>query len=233
MNGITIWMALVDTIPVVFFLLATMVLIKDFGAEADKGKIMDYTFISGGALMLFGGAMLKLGWKFAYALNICDYYTLTESFFPMQTIGFAMLGMGVLGYLRDDNKKAIIARSIFGGLIGILFVAITIMFTSGAKAEAVLEANQVLPYESHMPFLLCTFIGFMVTLVAFMVIAFRRKAKVWAIAFFVCVIFFIVQAITGSMFDGTPGMHWIAQCSNIVAQSALWLGTKGIYKAKK
>lgn len=235
MNGITVWMAFVDAIPVAVFLLAALQLIRDFGEEIQGGSskgLTDFLFVSSGCLMLFGGALLKLGWKFLYALNVCDYDTLSESFFPMQTIGFAMFGMGVLGHLCQRERTARFAYSIFGGVIGLAFLAITWMFTSGAKAEAILEVNQVLPYESHMPFLLCTFLGFMVTLVALILLGVRRKAKLWPLAFLVCMIFFIVQAVAGSMFDGSSVMHWVAQCANIVAQSGLLAGAYGIYRYK-
>lgn len=69
MNGITLWMAFVDAIPVFIFLAAALILIKDF--ENSKG----YGFIMAGTFMLFGGAILKVAWKTMYALDLCDYYT--------------------------------------------------------------------------------------------------------------------------------------------------------------
>ena len=65
-----------------------------------------------------------------------------------------------------------------------------------------------------------------------MVIAFKRNAKVYSIAFVFSMIFMIAEAIIGSMFNGTPEMHWVAQIVHIFAEVGLFIGATGIYKAK-
>ena len=97
MNGITLWMAFVDAIPVVVFLFAALTIMKDFGEDIKEKSLSNYTLFTARALMLFAGAILKVAWKTMYALNICDYTTFSESFFPMQTLGFCMAAMGVIG----------------------------------------------------------------------------------------------------------------------------------------
>lgn len=93
MNGITLWMAFVDAVPVVVFLVATLTLLKHWKSEKTDNDIVSYGFFASGTFMLFGGAILKVAWKTLYALNVCDYYTLSESFFPMQTIGFVLFNL--------------------------------------------------------------------------------------------------------------------------------------------
>ena len=240
MNGITLWVAFVDAVPAVIFLIASLILMKDFRddikfSNGAKG-LWDYTFLAASAFMLFGGAILKVSWKVMYALNMCDYYTLSESFFPMQTIGFVLMGMGILGHLCKDNKKAQVARSVITSVVFVAFLVLTMVFTKSAGVEAVatasLEPNQVLPYESHMPFLLSTFVGMMICQVALMILCFKRKQKKVAMAFVVSMIFMVMQVVVGLVFDGTSGMHWVAQLTNIVAQSCLLAGTWLLYRKR-
>ena len=233
MNGITLWMAFVDAIPVVIFLFAALKLMKDFSEDIKEKGLWNYALLCSGAFMLFGGAILKVAWKTLYALNICDYYTLSESFFPMQTIGFAMMAMSIIGYLCKTEKGAKIGRYVFGIIMLVVCTFFIVMFAKSGAAEATLEANQVFPYESHMPFLLGTFIGFMTVQISLMILAFKRSAKAYSIAFLFSMIFMIAEAIVGSMFNGTPEMHWVAQFIHIFAEIGLLIGATGIYKAKK
>lgn len=236
MNGITLWMAFVDAIPVVVFLFAALTIMKDFGEDIKEKGLSNYTLFTAGALMLFAGAILKVAWKTMYALNICDYTTFSESFFPMQTLGFCMAAMGVIGYNFKDQKKAIVAKSIYGA---IMFAACTffILAFSGAAKEGwtpiVTETTtEVFVYESHMPFLLGTFIGFMTLQISLMVLAVKRKAKIYILAFLCSMIFMIIEAFAGSTFDGSSIMHWIAQYIHLFAEIGLLIGAKGIYKKK-
>ena len=229
MNGITLWMAFVDAIPVFIFLAAAITLMKDWREYNDSAGITDYGFITAGALMLFGGAILKVAWKTLYALNVCDYYTLSESFFPMQTIGFVLMSMGVAGKV---SKKPTVFRGVFGTIMLAIFSGLVCLFTDSAKADWVPSGTEVLPYESHMPFLLGTFIGFMTLQILLMIVACKRKSKKYIIAFVLSAFFMIAEAVVGSIFDGSSNMHWAAQFIHIFAEIGLLIGARGIYKAK-
>ena len=231
MNGITLFMAFVDAIPVVIFLFAAICLMKDFGEENNEKGLWNYTFLSSGALMLFAGAILKVAWKTLYALNVCDYPTLSESFFPMQTIGFSFMSIGIIGYLFKNLDKAKIARLVCGILMLIFNIALIVLFAKG-KANGVDISTEVFVYESHMPFLLGTFVAFTTVQISLMILAFKRNAKIFTLAFVFSLIFMIAEALVGSMFDGSSGMHWIAQFIHIFAEIGLLVGAKGIYKNK-
>ena len=81
-GGITIFMALVDFIPVVFFFISGILLIKDLSNKLNKGY---YSLLSAGIIMVFIAGALKALWKVLYALELCDYVLLDHSFFPMQS----------------------------------------------------------------------------------------------------------------------------------------------------
>ena len=231
MNGITLFMAFVDAIPVVIFLFAAICLMKDFGEDVKEKGFWNYTLLSSGALMLFAGAILKVAWKTFYALNVCDYTTLSESFFPMQTIGFSFMAMGIIGYLISDNKKAKITRLLVGIVLLVFNIFLIVAFAS-SKASGIDTSTEVFVYESHMPFLLGTFIAFTIVQVSLMILAAKRNAKIFILAFVFSLLFMIAEALVGSMFDGTSGMHWVAQFIHIFAEIGLVIGAKGIYKRK-
>ena len=223
MNGITLWMAFVDAIPVFIFLAAALILIKDF--ENSKG----YEFIMAGTFMLFGGAILKVAWKTMYALDLCDYYTLSESFFPMQTIGFVLMSIGIS---YEVVKLPKVFSIMFSSFVLAAFIGLVIVFTNSAKKDFVRTGTEVLPYESHMPFLLCTFVGFMVMQVLLIRLAIKRNTKLTCIAFIISAMFMIAEAVVGSMFNGSSDMHWVAQYIHIAAEIGLFFGALFVHKAK-
>lgn len=232
MNGITLWMAFVDAIPVVVFLFAALTIMKDFGEDVKEKGLSGYMLFSSGALMLFAGAILKVAWKTMYALNICDYTTFSESFFPMQTLGFCMAGMGIMDYICKDRKKATIIKVVYGAIMFAICTFFIMAFSGAAKEGWTPTGTEVFVYESHMPFLLGTFVGFMTLQISLMVLAVKRKKKLLIIAFAFSMFFMIVEAFAGSMFDGSSIMHWIAQYIHLFAEIGLLIGAKGLYKAK-
>ncbi|MBR0385632.1 MAG: hypothetical protein IJI05_03700, partial [Erysipelotrichaceae bacterium] len=70
MKEFSIPMALVDFIPVILFLLATEILIKDL-----KGRINKFSFIifAAGAFLVTSAGTLKALYKLLYAMNIGDF----------------------------------------------------------------------------------------------------------------------------------------------------------------
>ena len=232
MNGITLFMAFVDAIPVVIFLIAAITLMKDQKDEIGEKGIWNYTLLCSGSLMLFAGAILKVAWKTLYALDVCDYTTLSESFFPMQTLGFAMMAMGLMGYVSKKKSTSVIVKSVYAVIMLVVCTFLIVAFSGSAKAEWTRVGTEVLVYESHMPFLLGTFIGFMTVQIALMVLAVKRNAKIYIVAFLFSMIFMIMEAVAGSVFDGSSSMHWIAQFIHIFAEIGLLIGARGLYKKK-
>lgn len=99
--GITPFMAIVDFIPVVIFLIAAIIMQKDLYNRLPKGA---YTIMAGGMMMAFIGGFFKALWKLLYGLQICDYVLLDHSFFPLQGPGFLLFFLGLCGLFYKDNK---------------------------------------------------------------------------------------------------------------------------------
>ncbi len=95
-GGITVFMALVDFIPVIMFFVAGIILIKDLSNKLSKGF---FALLSSGIVMVFIAGFLKALWKILFAIGLCDYVLLDNSFFPMQSIGFVLVFIGILSLL--------------------------------------------------------------------------------------------------------------------------------------
>lgn len=115
-------MALVDFIPVILFLLATLNLMHDLYHMMSKGA---FALFSAGCITVFMAGIYKATWKLLYALNICDFEALNKSFFPMQTTGFVLMGIGLVALLHFNQGKtlALIAPAVYSSsMIFVIFM---------------------------------------------------------------------------------------------------------------
>lgn len=102
MNGITVPMALVDFIPVVLFFAAAVLLQRDLYHQMVKGT---YALLATGSIMVLIGGLFKATWKILYALQVCDYPLLSDSFFPLQGPGFLLVFLALAGMFTPWNRK--------------------------------------------------------------------------------------------------------------------------------
>ena len=183
----TVPMALVDYIPVCCFLIASIVLQRTLYAEMSKG-----------AFALF-------------AAGTCDFQALNQSFFPMQSTGFLLAGLGcvALAFFRQqaDSGQNVLA---------------------GAAAPAAFKGTFV-------------FVAAMVAGVALMdyslaKIARKRGAALAATLFAVAFFFALGMGYLSSKDFANPAMNWIAEGVNVCGQAiflvaSIILARKGAAKA--
>mgnify|MGYP003301081427 CR=1 FL=1 len=114
MNDFSVSMALVDYIPVVFFFFATALLMRDL---YDKMSKASFALFSVGTLNVTIAGALKATWKLLYAAGICDFAALNAMFFPVQSIGFLLAGLGVIAMLTRKQETALYAAAppVFSG----------------------------------------------------------------------------------------------------------------------
>lgn len=97
-----ILMALVDYFPVVLFLVASIFYQRALYNKMSKGA---FALFSAGTIFVFVAGFLKATHKLLFEANICNFYLLSECFFPMQTIGFVLAGCGILAMLIYPQGK--------------------------------------------------------------------------------------------------------------------------------
>lgn len=100
----TIPMALLDYVPVAFFIAASVIFIKCLYNKMDRGSFALY---AAGQVLIGMGGFYKATWKLLYAANVCDFTRLTDCFFPMQATGFVLGGVGM--WLMFRKRKGGVA----------------------------------------------------------------------------------------------------------------------------
>jgi len=107
MNDFSISMALVDYIPVIFFVTAAVILLRDLYNKMSKGA---FALFSAGVIDVTVAGALKATWKLLYAAGACNFEALDHMFFPVQSIGFLLAGIGILAMLiHKQSKTALMA----------------------------------------------------------------------------------------------------------------------------
>lgn len=123
MKEFSIAMALVDYLPVACFLLASVLLLKDCYPNAGKTA---YALLSAGLISIVCAGTLKATYKLLYAANICDFAALSDMFFPVQSIGFLLSGIGMLLFLFQTKKRMLsVAPPLYAGTF--LFVGAMVL----------------------------------------------------------------------------------------------------------
>ena len=102
MKDFSIAMALVDYIPVIFFGIAALILQRDLYNKMSKGA---FALFAAGTINVFSAGALKATYKLLYAAGICEFEPLNAMFFPVQSIGFLLAGIGIIAMLCFKQKK--------------------------------------------------------------------------------------------------------------------------------
>lgn len=113
MYDFSIPMALVDYIPVVFFGIAALLLQRDLYNKMCKGA---YALFAAGTINVFCAGFLKATWKLLYAAGVCDFAALNSLFLPLQSMGFLLIGLGLVGmFVRKKCAAALAVPPVFSG----------------------------------------------------------------------------------------------------------------------
>lgn len=199
MDGISVFMALVDFIPVLLFFAAAVLLLKDLYNKMVKGA---YALLAAGSIMVLIGGIYKALWKILYALAVCDYPALDTSLFTFQGPGFLLVFAALLGMFTKKNKK-----------------------------HVTLHSAAVPVIVSNMPFIILQIIGCTGVQGCLIAVSVKMKKKLPVLCFVLAFIFMMGMGYLGAKFDDSSSMHWLAQCTIIISQGALFAGVWLLHKA--
>ena len=197
MNDFSVSMALVDYIPVIFFAIASVILLRDLYNKMSKGA---FALFSAGVIDVAIAGALKATWKLLYAAGACDFEALDHMFFPVQSIGFLLAGVGILAMLvHKQSKTAIMAAAppVFSGT----FVFVGLMVAGLGIMDFVLCALAV---KLKKPWLIAIF----------------------AISF-ICS---LCMGYLSSQDFAEAAMNWIAEGVNVLGQGTLLAGVLLLHK---
>ena len=135
-------MAIVDYIPVLFFIISAIVIQRTLYDKMSKGA---FALLSAGTIMVITAGLMKATWKLLYALGVCDFERLNQAFFPMQAVGFLLAGIAICALLFFRQKKAETltaagAPAVFSGTM--VFVAMMVLGSLGYCGGLALYAKR-------------------------------------------------------------------------------------------
>ena len=116
-------MGLMDFVPVAFFGVTAVILLRDLYNKMCKGA---YTLLAAGAVNVFTAGFCKALWKLLYAANICDFQPLEQIFLPLNSLGLLLVGVSLICMLCV-KRKDVVALSAAPAVISGSFVFIMMM----------------------------------------------------------------------------------------------------------
>jgi len=197
MNDFSISMALVDYIPVVFFAIAAVILLHDLYRQMGKGA---FALFSAGVIDVAIAGALKATWKLLYAAGVCNFEALDVIFFPVQSIGFLLAGVGILLMIagkKTNTALMAVAPPVFSGT----FVFVGLMVAGLGLIDTVLC---ILSAKQKKPALIAIFV-----------------------LSFVCS---LCMGYLSSQNFAKESMNWIAEGVNVVGQGTFLLGVFLLHK---
>ena len=106
MYHFTVPMALMDYVPVIFFGITAVLLLRDLYNKMCKGA---YALLAAGSVNVFLAGFCKATWKLLYAAGICDFVALEEMFMPVNSLGLLFVGLSLIGMLCWKRKGALLS----------------------------------------------------------------------------------------------------------------------------
>lgn len=131
MYNFTIPMALMDYVPVAFFGVTAVLLLRDLYNKMFKGA---YALLAAGCINVFMAGFFKATWKLLYAANICDFVALEEMFLPVNSLGLLMVGLALIGMLCFKRKSMILSAAPVPFVSSIPFIMMMVVGLGGLCA---------------------------------------------------------------------------------------------------
>ena len=209
MKEFSVPMALCDFIPVILFAAAAVILMRDLYNKMSKGA---FALFAAGAIDIICAGSLKALYKLLYALGLCDFEPLNAMFFPLQSIGFLLAGVGILAMLiwRQTSKKAPEKAS--------------------GKALSLTAAAAVPLFKGTMIFVSLMVVGLGLISTVLSILSAKLK-KAWVMIFFI--VGFVCSLSMGYLSTrdfAQASMNWIAEGVNIAGQGSFLIGALLLHK---
>ncbi len=108
MYNFTVPMALMDYLPVLFFGVTAVLLLRDLYNKMFKGA---YALLAAGCVNVFLAGFCKATWKLLYAANVCNFVALEEMFMPVNSLGLLFVGLSLIGMLVWKRKSVMLSAA--------------------------------------------------------------------------------------------------------------------------
>lgn len=200
MKDFSVSMALVDYIPVAFFAVAAVILMRDLYNKMSKGA---FALFAAGCIDIVCAGALKATYKLLYATGICDFEALNVMFFPVQSIGFLLAGIGILAMVCHKQEK----RN-----DGIVLTVVPPLFTGTFVFVTLMVAG----------------LGLMDVVLCILAAKLKKHAVIVLLVLsFVCS---LCMGYLSSQDFAKASMNWIAEGVNVIGQGALLAGVISLHR---
>lgn len=122
MKEFSVAMAIVDFIPVILFGWGAVLLQKTLYDKMTKGQ---FALFAAGTVDVMMAGTCKALYKLLYGAGVCDFQEFNSLFFPVQSLGFLLAGLGVILMVlkkQDIFTLRSVAPAVFTGTF--MFVGI-------------------------------------------------------------------------------------------------------------
>lgn len=133
MHDFSVAMGLMDFVPVAFFAVTAVILLRDLYNKMYQGA---YALLAAGTINVFTAGFCKALWKLLYAANICDFSALEHMFLPLNSLGLLLVGLSLIGMLcwkRKDTLMLSAAPAVFSG--SFVFIMMMVVGLGGMCAS--------------------------------------------------------------------------------------------------
>ena len=199
MNDFSVSMALVDYIPVILFTIGSIILMRDLYNKMSKGA---FALFSAGVIDVTLSGALKATWKLLYAAGVCDFERLNNMFFPVQSIGFLLAGLGILAMITHKQTK---------------------------KAAALAVVPPV--YSGTLIFIILMISGLGMMQASLCVLAKKMKKSSLIVIFIISFICSLGMGYLSTKDFAQASMNWIAEGVNLVGQLTSLIGIISLHKS--
>ncbi len=230
MKEFSVGMSLMDYIPVLLFLLASVMLIRDMYNKMSKGA---FALFAAGTIDVIAAGFLKATYKLLYALGVCDFERLNDVFFPMQSLGFMLAGLGVLALLlhrqtENPEREVKSHTKTYIAVAAVIVILAVILLIVGSTGK-----NTTPPSSFSGTFVFVTLmilgLGFMDAGLSVMAVKVGKKALI--VLFIVSFFFSLCMGYLSSRDFAMASMNWIAEGVNTLGQLSLLIGAVQLHKA--
>lgn len=132
MYHFTISMALMDYIPVIFFGITAVLLLRDLYNKMFKGA---YALLAAGCVNVFLAGFCKATWKLLYAANICNFVALEEMFMPVNSLGLLFTGLSLIGMIAWKRKSVMLSAAPVAFTSSMPFIVLMVVGLGGMCAS--------------------------------------------------------------------------------------------------
>ena len=203
MNDFSVGMALFDYIPVIFFAIGAVILLRDLYNKMSK---VAFALFAAGVIDVTMEGLLKATWKLLYAVAHIDISALNAMFFPVQSIGFLLAGIGIVVMLSHKQSE------------------------KGTKLNS---AAPVVPVVSiTFPYLVLIMVaGLGLMEVGLCILAKKMKKPAVIVIFALSFVCCLGMGYLSTKDSEKASMNWIAEGVNFCGQGLFLLGAWMLHKA--